>query len=219
MATHPSVATRRASSAISEDGHLIKSIYTVLLGLIVLLVGCVTINIYFPEAAAQQAADRIIDEVRGAQGADEAASVPPRLMPVPTTPLGLRLLDLLIPAAAAQQADFDAQSPASRALEQSLKNRFPQIKPFLDGGAVGLTSAGLLEIRDRNAVPLAQRNAVRQLISEQNTDWEALYREIARINGHPEWVDQIRSVFAERWIAKADRGWYYRDAGGTWKQR
>lgn len=29
----------------------------------VLLVGCVTINIYFPAAAAEKAADKIIDEV------------------------------------------------------------------------------------------------------------------------------------------------------------
>ena len=31
--------------------------------LAVLLAGCVTINIYFPAAAAERAADRIIDEV------------------------------------------------------------------------------------------------------------------------------------------------------------
>ena len=46
----------------------------------------------------------------------------------------------------------------------------------------------------------------------------ALYREIARLNGHPEWVDDIRRTFAERWVAKADRGWYYRE-GGAWKQK
>jgi len=38
------------------------------------LLGCVTINIYFPEAAAQQAADRIIDEVRGAAAASPDTS-------------------------------------------------------------------------------------------------------------------------------------------------
>ncbi|MEQ8234613.1 MAG: YdbL family protein [Gammaproteobacteria bacterium] len=191
------------------------------------LVGCVTINIYFPEAAAQQAADRIIDEVRGLNG--DAA-------PAPTTPngeptsgrdsaltrslvaVGTRVLDWLVPAAAAAP-NFDASSPASRALEQSLKARFPRIKPYLDSGAVGLTNAGLLEIRDRNAIPLAERNAVRQLVTEQNTDWEALYKEIARINGHPEWVDQIRKVFAERWVAKASRGWFYRAPGGGWQQK
>lgn len=36
---------------------------TMLLGGALTLAGCVTINIYFPAAAAEKAADRIIDEV------------------------------------------------------------------------------------------------------------------------------------------------------------
>ncbi len=35
----------------------------VALALLLLLQGCVTINIYFPAAAAEKAADKIIDEV------------------------------------------------------------------------------------------------------------------------------------------------------------
>lgn len=184
------------------------------------LFGCVTINIYFPEAEAEQAADRIIDEVRGG---DELSSGnlplnPQAFQPRHAVNVMSRVLNLLVPAAHAQ-ANFDAASPASRAIEQSLKKRFAGIKPYLDSGAVGLTAAGLLEIRDRNAVPLKDRNKVRQLVTAQNTDWEALYKEIARINGHPEWIDQIRQVFAKRWVAKAAGGWYYRDASGAWKKK
>ena len=182
------------------------------------LVGCVTINIYFPEAAAEQAADRIIDEVRG-EGEEtpqpEAGAMNWREI---SRAVAASTFDLIFPAAQAQ-ANFDAASPASRALEQSLKKRFPKIRPYLDSGAVGLTAAGLLEIRDRNAVPLKQRNALRQLVAQQNTDWEALYKEIARINDHPEWNDQIRQVFAKRWVAKAKRGWYYRNSAGEWRQK
>ena len=36
---------------------------SVVLGCTLLLQGCVTINIYFPAAAAEKAADKIIDEV------------------------------------------------------------------------------------------------------------------------------------------------------------
>lgn len=38
--------------------------------------GCVTINIYFPAAAAEKAADRIIDEVWQLQGGAPAAPAP-----------------------------------------------------------------------------------------------------------------------------------------------
>ena len=184
------------------------------------LVSCVTINIYFPEAAAEEAADRIIDTVRGDGQSDglDTSFIDRTAMQRVVALSALRVLDLIIPAAAAQ-ANFDASSPASRALEQSLKKRFPRIKPYLVSGAVGLTAGGLLDIRDRNAVPLKDRNAVRQLVTAQNTDWEALYKEIARINGHPEWIDQIRGVFAKRWLAKARSGWYFRDASGSWKRK
>ncbi|MGB1883865.1 MAG: DUF1318 domain-containing protein [Gammaproteobacteria bacterium] len=183
-----------------------------------LLVGCVTINIYFPEAAAEQAADRIIDEVRGESEFDSGADAGANAGAPLVQRLFARVFDVIIPAASAQ-ANFDATSPASRALEQSLKKRFPKVKPYLDSGAIGLTAAGLLDIRDRNAVPLKARNALRQLVTQQNTDWEALYKEIARINDHPEWIDQIRQVFAKRWVAKARPGWYYRDSGGNWQQK
>ncbi|NMW25902.1 DUF1318 domain-containing protein, partial [Rhodanobacter denitrificans] len=40
-----------------------KLVYVVLTSLAVALVGCVTINVYFPEAAAQKAADQFIGNV------------------------------------------------------------------------------------------------------------------------------------------------------------
>jgi len=39
--------------------------------------GCITINIYFPAAAAEKAADRIIDEVLG-KGSEAAPPAPPK---------------------------------------------------------------------------------------------------------------------------------------------
>jgi uncharacterized protein YdbL (DUF1318 family) len=92
------------------------------------------------------------------------------------------------------------------------------LRPYFNSGAIGLTDSGLLEFRDRNLVPLKDRNNVVQLVSSQNNDWNALYAEIAKINNHPEWQDSIRRTFAERWIAKADSGWYYRQ-NGAWKQK
>ena len=44
----------------------------VLLGGALLSAGCVTINIYFPAAAAEKAADRIIDEVWQLKGGTPA---------------------------------------------------------------------------------------------------------------------------------------------------
>lgn len=189
--------------------------------LAVFAVACVTINVYFPEAAAVEAADRIIDKVRG-EGTDDTSSF---LQPRNSneTPVLLVLASgighFLISDANAQSAvDFDKPSPEKQALENSLAGRFPSLRPYFDSGAIGLTESGLVEFRDRSLVPLKERNKVVQLVSAQNNDWNALYAEIAKLNDHPEWQDSIRRTFAERWVAKADKGWYYRE-NGVWKQK
>jgi hypothetical protein len=185
------------------------------------LVACVTINVYFPEAAAVEAADRIIDKVLGEESVEPTSRLRPdnRDQPSPMVAMAGGLGRLLISDAHAQEAvDFDKPSPEKTALENSLAGRFPSLRPYLDSGAIGLADSGLLEIRDRNLVPLKDRNTVVQLVAAQNNDWNALYAEIARLNNHPEWQDSIRRTFAERWIAKADKGWYYRE-GGIWKQK
>lgn len=185
----------------------------------VLLAACITINIYFPEAEAQRAADRIIDEVRGTTAAPGGEDTSSWYRPPAAGSIVVAVLNFVVPVAHAQgSVDFDASSPAKRALEASLKARFQKLKPYYDSGAIGLDD-GSIAIRDRADIPLNERNQVRQLVSEQNADWEALYAEIARINGKPEWKEDIRRVFAERWIAKADRGWYYRDSNGEWRQK
>jgi uncharacterized protein YdbL (DUF1318 family) len=199
---------------------------TVLTGLIAS--ACVTINVYFPAVAAERAADRIIEDVWGdsARGQRPPAPIP---QSQPTSQLQLperiglaaiRALEWITPSAHAQaQADLEISSPAIRSLTAAMESRHAQLKPLYESGAIGLTADGLVDVRDMNAVPLAQRNALRKLTAEENADRSALYREIARANKHPEWEGDIRQIFAKRWIERAPRGWWYRDAGGNWKQR
>lgn len=179
---------------------------------------CVTINVYFPEAAAVEAADRIIDKVRGETDSGASLESTTRETPVMLA-FAQGFVSFLISDANAQsQIDFDKPSPEKQALENSLAARFPSLKPYFDSGAIGVTESSMIEFRDRNLVPLKDRNTVMQLVNAQNSDWNALYTEIAKLNGHPEWLDSIRRTFAERWIAKADKGWWYRE-GGSWKQK
>jgi hypothetical protein len=50
--------------------------FCIALATVLLLQGCVTINIYFPAAAAEKAADKIIDEVWQLKNPEKPA-VPP----------------------------------------------------------------------------------------------------------------------------------------------
>jgi uncharacterized protein YdbL (DUF1318 family) len=187
------------------------------------LAACVTINVYFPAAAAEKAADRIIEDIWGpGKGPNPEGSSPQgALIGAPGDILLASLqgaLDFVIPRAEAQ-ADLDISSPAIRTLTASMKGRAGTLDPFFASGAIGLTSDGLVEVRDANAVALAERNRLKKLVADENGDRNALYREIATANGHADWEKDIRSTFAERWIANARAGWYYQDKSGAWKKK
>jgi uncharacterized protein YdbL (DUF1318 family) len=197
------------------------------------LSACVTINVYFPAAAAEKAADKIIEDVwgHGGQSGQGGASSTNPAKPGDKQSAVLdggaqrvllavagSVLNLIIPAANAQ-ANLNVSTPAVRQLTQSMEARHAQLKKYYDSGAVGLTKDGLIEVRDQNLVPLPERNTARKLVADENADRSNLYREIATANGHPEWESDIRATFAERWSSKASAGWYYQDKNGAWKQK
>ncbi len=191
-----------------------------LFGLLMLLSACVTINVYFPAAAAQEAADLIIRDVYGEGQKKEApdATQSPQSNLTHQPPLLLTALNWMIaPAQAA--ADISVQTPAIRALQASMKQRHNALEAHYASGAIGMTIDGLLDIRDLSAVALKERRAVQKLVGDENRDRDTLYAEIARANGHPEWEAEIRSTFARRWVDNAPRGWWYETGKGAWKQK
>ncbi|MCB1559578.1 MAG: YdbL family protein [Xanthomonadales bacterium] len=178
------------------------------------LAACVTINVYFPAAEAQQAAKEFVDKVIG----DDAQGTMPA--PADNGSGGMALLDFFIPAAHAQNVDINIRTPEVQAIQQRMAERFDaSLRKQFDAGALGFGSDGLLVVRDASAVPLRERSALNQAVADDNRDRKAVYREIAVANGHPEWEQQIRETFARQWIASARAGWWYQDSAGTWKQK
>ena len=201
-----------------------KLAYFLLTSLFVALVGCVTINVYFPEAAAQKAADQFIGTVLdnatpAAKGDDKDGTKPAPAKPGKQP--SAMLLDLLIPAAyAADTPDIRIQTSTSEAIRARMQQRFQgNLGALFDSGAVGFTKDGLVTVRDASKVPLNQRAEVNAAVADENRDRNALYREVANANGHPEWESQIRATFAKGWIERARAGWYYQDPSGAWKQK
>jgi uncharacterized protein YdbL (DUF1318 family) len=183
-----------------------------------LLAACVTINVYFPAAEAQEAAREFVERVIG----DETAPAP-----VPRDDAGgdeggggLAWLSFFIADAHAQSADITIRTPAIQAIQDRMAARFQsQLGAHFDSGALGFGRDGLLVLRDAAAVPLKDRAALNQAVADDNRDRGAVYREIAVANGHAEWEAQIRETFAQQWIASARAGWWYQGADGSWKQK
>lgn len=122
-------------------------------------------------------------------------------------------------AAHARGTNIEINTPAITKLKQSMQQRHGQLAPHYASGAVGLTRDGLIAMRDANMVPLARRQSVNALIAAENQDRNALYQEIARANNHPEWEEDIRATFSQRWISFAKSGWWYQVGSGSWAKK
>lgn len=190
------------------------------------LSACVTINIYFPAAAAEEAARVIVRDVlkseQQPESKPEAKEGEQDQSAVEPAGAGWRLaghlVGLLVVPAQAAQADIDIDTPAIKRLRQSMSRRQQALQPHYRSGAIGFDQSGRLSVRDLKVVPLKERNKLKKLVADENRDRDALYREIARANGHPEWEQDIRNTFSRIWVEEAPGGYWYKK-GGSWKKK
>jgi uncharacterized protein YdbL (DUF1318 family) len=181
---------------------------------VVFLVSCVTVNIYFPAAAIQKAADEIVDDVRKAppgsgEGKPDKTS---RLDQRQRVGFGTR------PAQAA--VDLNVSTPAIRGLRASMAGRFPQLKPLYDKGAIGETNSGLVQVRDPGALSLKERADLSRLVDQENADRRALYSEIIKANNlDPGTLAEVQRLFANSWREKSGAGWWIQRDDGQWARK
>lgn len=195
-----------------------------------LLSACVTINVYFPAAEARDAAREFVEKVISDPTAKPAEDGPAsggggmaalsRRLDLGTTRFDPWML-LGIGSAQAQSAapDITIKTPAIQAIQSRMEARFNStLRSGFDSGALGFTSDGLIAVRDPSKIALKDRVGMNAAVADDNRDRRAVYREVAVANGHPEWEDQLRGIFAKQWISSARAGWWYQQ-GGVWKQK
>lgn len=192
--------------------------------LIFFITSCITINIYFPAAAVEKAADKIVNEVWGNQVDQPGNGEEKKQEGEPQSRIGQSLryaISLIGPEEAfAQEADINVTTPAIRSLKQSIQNRSDSIKPYMDRGNTGISNEGLLVVRNTEGLNLKEKAAIKRLIAAENKDRNALYEEIARANNFsPDRISDIRKIFAGSWARNARQGWWIQDADGNWKQK
>ncbi|MGE5305742.1 MAG: YdbL family protein [Alphaproteobacteria bacterium] len=185
--------------------------------LIFLVSACVTVNIYFPAAAVERAADQIVKETWGKPEEPLKKEQPQSGI---VRPEKVATLFRFVDEAYAQEADINVSNPAIRALKEAIKNRSNSIKPFMDRGNVGIRRDGLLAVRTTDGLNLKERAEVQQLVEAENRDREALYVEIAKANNIArESVPRIKTIFAKSWIEQAQASWWIQDEQGNWKKK
>jgi len=182
-----------------------------------LVSACVTVNIYFPAAAVERAADQIVQETWGNPGESPQKGKPKIELPVgPSSKISFAWVS----EAYAQEPDINISNPAIRTLKDSIRKRSDAIKPYMDRGNVGINQDGLLTVRSTDGLSLKERAEIQQLVEAENRDREALYLEIAKANNFsPDAVPKIKRIFAKSWIDQAKPGWWIQDPQGNWKRK
>jgi uncharacterized protein YdbL (DUF1318 family) len=205
----------------SDKEQLMKKLNAALiLSALFTLAACVTINVYFPAAAAERAAEKFVGEVLGEPNEEGSLFNPLELPDNVVLIAATALVNFLVSDAQAQQAEIEINTPQINAIKARMAGRQRQyLDSMFDAGAIGFSSNGLITIRDRSAVPLSERRSLESVVADENRDRKAVYREIAVANGHPEWEQDIQDTFAQEWVRNARRGWFYQDSGGAWKQK
>ncbi len=190
------------------------------------LIGCVTINVYFPEEAIKDLSERIEDEVERVADATGTSS---SLTPAPD---GMRKLwatvakPLLHLTAGSAYAQGDAvaapevTNPAIRKIIDSRAARLAELNRFKAAGAIGENNVGDVAVRGLDQLDLRDRAAVQRLVNSENKDRAALYKEIAAAkNVDLSQTSRIRDTYAATLRQKAKKGDWIQMPDGTWRQK
>lgn len=191
------------------------SMVSAILLCLMLIIACVTVNIYFPAGEVQKAADEIVDEVRPGQKGGEGTS----LNQIPRRSF-TRLAPFFAPGLAFAQVDIDISTPAIRALRASLAERFASLKGFYSRGALGENNQGYVELRDQSGLDLKEKADLRRLTNAENRDRKDLYMEIIRANNlEPRVLPEVERIFANSWRKKALSGSWVQNDEGAWVKK
>jgi len=200
------------------------------LGCAVVLAACITINVYFPEAAVKELAQQIEDEVqRKAAGEPSPTPVPeptPVAEPAAGAPESLLSWVLSLGATTAYAAQDEVAAPeiTNPAIRKIIDSRAARLRAVTDlkaKGVVGESNEALLVVRNLDAIQgLKERAEAQKLIRDENADREQLFKEIAAAkNVELSQLPQIRTTYAEALRENARPGDWIQLPDGSWEQK
>jgi uncharacterized protein YdbL (DUF1318 family) len=162
----------------------------------ILLIGaCVTINIYFPAEKVESVAGEIVEDIRGPQ-----TETPPALEKKQQGYQRDRSLFAFLVSTAWAEEITTVSNPAIRELKNQMKNRYPQLKPWLASGVLKEGGDGYVVIAKTDSLSVRDKGAVRNLVSAENNDRKRLYLEVAKaLNIDAGQVDRVAGIFAKEW--------------------
>jgi len=178
-----------------------------ILSTMIFIWACVTVNIYFPAAQAQKTAEEIVKEVRGQKTPHKEKKIP--------KPESWHWQ--IVSSAYAQEAALEVSNASIRALKASIKQRYPELKPFLERGILGENNQGLLEVKTWRGLKLQEKARVKRLLEAENKDRKLLYTEVAKaLQIDTRQIGKLQRIFAKEWQKTAPVGTWIQTEEGKW---
>jgi uncharacterized protein YdbL (DUF1318 family) len=181
---------------------------------LILMMACVTVNVYFPAREVEKKAGEIVDEIR------EKDQTPPTNPSGPQSKWKILSAFVVDQGLAYAQKEAEASTPAIQNLKSQIKDRFPRLAPFFQKGAIGEGRRGLLEVRETKGLSLTERTEIKSLVEAENRDRRTLYQEVAKsMNISADQIGKVQRIFADKWQQAAAPGWWIQKEDGAWVQK
>jgi hypothetical protein len=187
-----------------------KRLFKVQAALVMLLVtACVTVNIYFPAAEIKKDAEDVVKSVYGIEGQQKPGTEAPKEG---------SWLNVIGPKEAFAQDYKSLSNSVTRGIGEQLKQLYPQLKPYLASGNMGLDENGFAVLRDKSGLNMQQVGEINRLAAQDRSLKMQLYQEKAKAAQTPDKVGDVQAIYADVWKGFAEPGTWIQDGGG-WKQK
>jgi len=209
-----------------------KRLVAIGVGCAAALAACITINVYFPEAAIKELSQQIEDEVQRKAAGEPSPTPTPVSTPTPVAQPGggtaASLLGWVVSlgattayAAQDEVAAPEITNPAIRKIIDSRAARLDAVNALKAKGVIGESNQALLVIRNLDAIQgLRERADAQKLVKDENADREQLFKEIAAAkNVDLNQLPKIRATYAETLREKAKPGDWIQLPDGSWVQK
>ena len=165
---------------------------------------CVTINIYFPAEKVESVAGEIVGDVRGRDAKDEENSKEKKEDKKGEQKQETSLLREFLPVPGSSVAWADevttVSNPTIRALKETMKARYNEMKPYYVRGTLREGDDGYVAAKTTEGLGLKERRDLTSLVDAENRDRKKLYAEVAKaLNIDPTQTNRVAEIFAKEW--------------------
>jgi uncharacterized protein YdbL (DUF1318 family) len=209
--------TKIQKSRFQLPAFLRTSLIFSLLAASVIQMGCVTVNVNFPESAVQKATDDYVRDLYRAKEKGKVTTPGQEQGTTSASKVSSSFTFALVSEAYAD--DFKVQSAKADAIKARLRSRLDDLIAQKRSGAIGETNDGKLVLKDTKLPPLLQKK-VKQLIDSDNADRMDLYKEVAHLNGlGSDGLATVEKSFARSFQSLSPSGTWIQSSDGSWTQK